>query len=113
MEGTKFLQEGAKKKIRTAALLTEYRMTPEQHQKVKSFLHSAAFLQQNSPEDPPENDYDFKSGGIISTFKGMIEDFEVEKDQSTSEETNKKNNYNLAKKARDDTIKAAEDAKGE
>lgn len=113
MEGTKFLQEGAKKKIRTAALLTEYRMTPEQHQKVKSFLHSAAFLQQNGPEDPPENDYDFKSGGIIATFKSMIEDFEVEKDQSTTEETNTKNNYNLAKKAREDAIKAAEDAKEE
>jgi len=50
---------------------------------------------------------------IIATFKGMIEDFEVEKDQSTSEETTKKNNFNLAKKAREDAIKAAEDAKGE
>merc|ERR1719473_2520096 len=78
-----------------------------------SFIKSPSFLQEPNGDDPPENDYDFKSGGIISTFKGMIEDFTVEKEQSTSEETTKKNNYNLAKKAREDTIKAAEDAKGE
>merc|ERR1719473_1485035 len=78
-----------------------------------SFIKSPSFLQEPNGDDPPENDYDFKSGGIISTFKGMIEDFEVEKDQSTSEETTKKNNFNLAKKAREDAIKAAEDAKGE
>merc|ERR1719161_3262714 len=80
-------------------------------------IKSPAFLQESAPSgtdsDVPENDYDFKSGGIIATFKGMIEDFEVEKEQSTDEETNKKNNYNLAKKAREEAIKAAEDAKGE
>merc|ERR1719473_592372 len=78
-----------------------------------SFIKSPSFLQEPNGDDPPENDYDFKSGGIISTFKGMIEDFEVEKDQSTDEETTKKNNFNLAKKAREDAIKAAEDAKDE
>merc|ERR1719473_2090088 len=78
-----------------------------------SFIKSPSFLQEPNGDDPPENDYDFKSGGIIATFKGMIEDFEVEKDQSTDEETTKKNNFNLAKKARKDTIKAAEDAKSE
>merc|ERR1719473_186709 len=78
-----------------------------------SFIKSPSFLQEPNGDDPPENDYDFKSGGIISTFKGMIEDFEVEKDQSTDEETTKKNNFNLAKKAREDAIKAAEDAKEE
>merc|ERR1719262_1314872 len=91
-------------------------MTPVQHQEMMTFIKSSSFLQESAPENldgTPANDYDFKSGGIIATFKGMIEDFKVEKDQSTDEETNKKNNYNLAKKARDDTIKAAEDAKGE
>merc|ERR1719473_2354137 len=78
-----------------------------------SFIKSPSFLQEPNGDDPPENDYDFKSGGIIATFKGMIEDFTVEKEQSTSEETTKKNNFNLAKKAREDAIKAAEDAKGE
>merc|ERR1719428_2588192 len=81
-------------------------------------IKSPSFLQESGPDDAaydPEkaNDYDFKSGGIIATFKGMIEDFEVEKEQSTSEETTKKNNFNLSKKAREDAIKAAEDAKGE
>merc|ERR1719265_940303 len=88
-------------------------MTPAQHKEVMKVIHSPAFLQESGPEDPPENDYDFKSGGIIATFKGMIEDFEVEKEQSTDEETTKKNNFNLAKKARKAAIKAAESAKGE
>merc|ERR1719335_1217270 len=113
MEDSEFLQVDQKKKIREAALLTEFKMTPAQHKEVMQFIKSPSFLQESGPEDPPENDYDFKSGGIIATFKGMIEDFEVEKEQSTSEETTKKNNFNLAKKAREDAIKAAEDAKGE
>jgi len=113
MEDSEFLQVDQKKKIREAALLTEFKMTPAQHKEVMQFIKSPSFLQESGPEDPPENDYDFKSGGIIATFKGMIEDFEVEKEQSTSEETTKKNNFNLSKKAREDAIKAAEDAKGE
>merc|ERR1719453_85474 len=92
-------------------------MTPAQHKEVMKVIKSPSFLQESAPSgtdsDVPQNDYDFKSGGIIATFKGMIEDFEVEKEQSTSEETTKKNNFNLAKKAREDAIKAAEDAKGE
>merc|ERR1719473_23953 len=78
-----------------------------------SFIKSPSFLQEPNGDDPPENDYDFKSCGIIATFKGMIEDFTVEKEQSTSEETTKKNNFNLAKKAREDAITAAEGAKSE
>jgi len=113
MEDSEFLQVSQKQKIRKAALLCEFKMTPAQHKEVMTLIKSPAFLQESGPEDPPENDYDFKSGGIIATFKGMIEDFEVEKEQSTDEETTKKNNFNLAKKAREDTIKAAEDAKGE
>jgi len=116
MEDSEFLQIDQKKKIREAALLTEFKMTDAQHKEVMAFIKSPSFLQETAPESvdgTPANDYDFKSGGIIATFKGMIEDFEVEKDQSTSEETTKKNNFNLAKKAREDAIKAAEDAKGE
>jgi len=113
MEDSEFLQVDQKKKIREAALLTEFKMTPAQHKEVMRFIKSPSFLQEPNGDDPPENDYDFKSGGIIATFKGMIEDFEVEKEQSTSEETTKKNNFNLSKKAREDAIKAAEDAKGE
>jgi len=118
MEDSEFLQVSQKKKIREAALLCEFKMTPAQHKEVMKVIKSPSFLQESGPDDAaydPEkaNDYDFKSGGIIATFKGMIEDFEVEKEQSTSEETTKKNNFNLAKKAREDAIKAAEDAKGE
>merc|ERR1719454_1609524 len=62
---------------------------------------------------PAAKTYTFKSGGIIETFKGMKAEFEADKLDSTSAETNKLNAYNLAKQARDSATKAAEDSKKE
>merc|ERR1719238_839667 len=62
---------------------------------------------------PAAKTYTFKSGGIIETFKGMKAEFEADKLDSTSAETNKLNAYNLAKQERDSATKAAEDSKKE
>merc|ERR1719386_541671 len=62
---------------------------------------------------PAAKTYSFKSGGIIETFKGMKAEFEADKLDSTSAETNKLNAYKLAKQARDSATKTAEDSKKE
>merc|ERR1719395_489343 len=62
---------------------------------------------------PAAKTYSFKSGGIIETFKAMKAEFEADKLDSTSAETNKLNAYNLAKQARDTATSTAEDSKKE
>merc|ERR550514_157522 len=62
---------------------------------------------------PAAKTYSFKSGGIIETFKAMKAEFEADKLDSTSAETNKLNAYNLAKQARDTAISTAKDSKKE
>merc|ERR1719160_1644007 len=62
---------------------------------------------------PAAKTYTFKSGGIIETFKGMKAEFEADKLDSTSAETNKLNAYNLAKQERDTAISTAKDSKKE
>merc|ERR1711924_41733 len=62
---------------------------------------------------PAAKTYTFKSGGIIETFKAMKAEFEADKLDSTSAETNKLNAYNLAKQARDTALSTAKDSKKE
>merc|ERR1719236_405978 len=62
---------------------------------------------------PAAKTYSFKSGGIIETFKAMKAEFEADKLDSTSAETNKLNAYNLAKQARDTASATAKDTKSE
>merc|ERR1719265_816554 len=62
---------------------------------------------------PAAKTYTFKSGVIIETFKSMKAEFEAEKLDSTSAETNKLNSYNLAKQARDTALSTAKDSKKE
>jgi hypothetical protein len=62
---------------------------------------------------PAPKSYTFKSGAIIETFKSMKAQFEADKLDSTSAETNKLNAYNLAKKARDNALSTAKDSKKE
>ena len=66
-----------------------------------------------APAAPEAKAYQFKSGNIIETFKGMNTEFEGEKLDSEQAETNKQNAYNLAKQARDTAISAATDSKEE
>merc|ERR1719487_3249325 len=62
---------------------------------------------------PAAKTYSFKSGGIIETFKAMKAEFEADKLDSTTAETNKLNAYNLAKQARDTALSAAKASKKE
>merc|ERR1719487_612432 len=62
---------------------------------------------------PAAKTYSFKSGGIIETFKAMKAEFEADKLDSTTAETNKLNAYNLAKQARDTALSTAKDSKKE
>merc|ERR1719428_820024 len=62
---------------------------------------------------PAAETYSFKSGGIIETFKAMKAEFEQDKLDSTTAETNKLNAYNLAKQARDSALSSAKDSKKE
>merc|ERR1719213_942193 len=62
---------------------------------------------------PAAKTYSFKLGGIIETFKAMKAEFEADKLDSTSAETNKLNAYNLAKQERDTAISTAKDSKKE
>merc|ERR1719386_318299 len=62
---------------------------------------------------PAAKTYSFKSGGIIETFKAMKAEFEADKLDSTSAETNKLNAYNLAKQERDTAISTAASSKSE
>merc|ERR1719313_1876262 len=62
---------------------------------------------------PAAKTYSFKSGGIIETFKAMKAEFEADKLDSTSAETNKLNAYNLAKQARDTALSTAKESKKE
>jgi len=74
-------------------------------------MRKAVFLA--APTAPEASKYDFKSGGIVETFKGMNTEFEGDKLDATEQETNKLNAYNLAKQARDHAISTAEASKGE
>jgi len=75
---------------------------------------AASFLQvKAAPAKPEAQAYQFKSGNIIETFKGMNSEFEGDKLDSNQRETNKLNAYKLAKSARDRAIKAAQDSKNE
>merc|ERR1719269_156120 len=67
----------------------------------------------NTMGKPAAKTYSFKSGGIIETFKAMKAEFEADKLDSTSAETNKLNAYNLAKQERDTAISTAKDSKKE
>jgi len=62
---------------------------------------------------PAAKTYSFKSGGIIETFKAMKAEFEADKLDSTTAETNKLNAYNLAKQARDTALSTAKASKKE
>jgi hypothetical protein len=62
---------------------------------------------------PAAKTYTFKSGAIIETFKSMKAEFEADKLDSTSAETNKLNAYNLAKQARDTALSTAKASKKE
>merc|ERR1719487_576089 len=78
----------------------------------KKVVEKAEALAQSMGK-PAAKTYSFKSGGIIETFKAMKAEFEADKLDSTTAETNKLNAYNLAKQARDTAISTAKASKKE
>jgi len=85
-------------------------------QKSQTVVKKAVFLAERiegKPTRPEPKAYNFKSGSIIETFKGMNGAFEEQKLDSDQAETAKQNSYNLAKDARDRAITAAEESKSE
>merc|ERR1719230_254651 len=95
-----------RKKVRAASIFTEFKMSDTQHRTMKAFLSSPGFLQ--TGEEPPKHGKD-----AVVTFESMEEGFKADKLASVEDETHAKNEYNLAKEAREEAIKAAQDAKDE
>ena len=114
MEGSQeqgsMLQLETKKKIQSAAMLVEFKMTPAQRKTVGSFLNSASFLQAGNVENQPST-YTFKTADVINTFNKMVEDFKQEMGEAMTKETSEKNTYQLTKKTRQEGMKAARSAK--
>jgi len=57
--------------------------------------------------------YASHSGGILDTLDAMDQDFTVDQEESVEDQTHAQNEYNRAKKARDDALAAAGSAKEE
>jgi len=95
------------KDSKSAALIQTDADTVQKHKVQKAMILAEAMGK------PAAKTYTFKSGAIIETFKSMKAQFEADKLDSTSAETNKLNAYNLAKQARDTALSTAKDSKKE
>jgi len=95
------------KDSKSASLLQTDADTVQKHKVQKALILAEAMGK------PAAKTYTFKSGAIIETFKSMKAQFEADKLDSTSAETNKLNAYNLAKQARDTALSTAKDSKKE
>jgi len=67
----------------------------------------------NNPFKPKAKVFSSHEGGVIETFKGLEDGWNIDKLSAEEQETNALNAYKLAKQARDTAIKTAEDAKTE
>jgi len=95
---------------RVQKAVSRAQLSHRQMSQVQSLLQTDS---EAAPSKPDAQAYESKTGGIIETFKGMNSEFEAEKLDSTTAETNKVNAYTLAKAARDSAISAAESSKSE
>merc|ERR1719183_1743488 len=84
-------------------IYAESRATKKQMQVFHSFLQAA----------PKTQKVETHGSVVIDLLKGLRADFEKSQVESTKEETEDKNNYNLAKQAQDYAISEAESAKSE
>merc|ERR1740138_848919 len=84
-------------------IYAESRATPKQMSVFHSFLQAA----------PKTQKVETHGSVVIDLLKGLKADFEKSQVESTKEETEDKNNYNLAKQAQDYAISEAEGAKSE
>merc|ERR1719456_2224846 len=89
----------AKRAVKKAMVLSETRATEEQLKVFKSFLQTKA--------TPSTQGVDKHGSVVIDLLKSLKADFEKQKVESTKEETEDKNQYNLAKQAQDYAISEA------
>merc|ERR1719281_1545159 len=89
----------AKRAVKKAMILAESRATVEQLKVFKSFLQTSAA--------PKTQGVDHHGSVVIDLLKSLMADFEKQKAESIKEETEDKNQYNLAKQAQDYAIKEA------
>merc|ERR1719389_1437202 len=89
----------AKRAVKKAMVLAESRATEEQMKVFKSFLQTSAA--------PKTQGVDHHGSVVIDLLKSLMADFEKQKAESIKEETEDKNQYNLAKQAQDYAIKEA------
>merc|ERR1719482_487568 len=89
----------AKRAVKKAMVLAESRATEEQLKVFKSFIQTGAA--------PHSQGVDKHGSVVIDLLKSLKADFEKQKVESTKEETEDKNQYNLAKQAQDYAIKEA------
>merc|ERR1719364_296044 len=67
----------------------------------------------NNPFKPKPKVFSNHEGGVIETFKGLEDGWNIDKLSEEEQETNAINAYKLAKQARDTAIDAAKKAKSE
>jgi len=89
----------AKRAVKKAMVLAESRATEEQLKVFKSFIQMKAA--------PHSQGVDKHGSVVVDLLKSLKADFEKQKVESTKEETEDKNQYNLAKQAQDYAIKEA------
>merc|ERR1719230_2268014 len=89
----------AKRAVKKAMILAESRATVEQFKVFKSFIQTGAA--------PKTQGVDKHGSVVVDLLKSLMADFEKQKVESTKEETEDKNQYNLAKQAQDYAIKEA------
>merc|ERR1719456_645227 len=89
----------AKRAVKKAMVLAESRATEEQLKVFKSFIQLKAA--------PHSQGVDKHGSVVVDLLKSLKADFEKQKVESTKEETEDKNQYNLAKQAQDYAIKEA------
>merc|ERR1719506_1281586 len=93
----------AKRAVKKAMIYAESRASKEQMQVFQSFLQAA----------PHTKAVETHGSVVVDLLKGLRADFEKSQVESTKEETEDKNQYNLAKQAQDYAISEAESAKSE
>merc|ERR1719281_643353 len=93
----------AKRAVKKAMILAESRATVEQLKVFKSFIQTGAA--------PKTQGVDKHGSVVIDLLKSLKADFEKQLVDSTKEETERKNAYNLAKQAQDYAISEAEENK--
>jgi len=75
------------------------------------FSEILALLELSAPGKPPA--YEYRSNDIIATLKGLLKTFKQNKVDDDTEEANTRNDYEMAKQARENTVEFAKKDKEE